>query len=784
MNAFAAGAPPAPRAVFARRVADSVALRALAFFALAAFASLGYGELLLHPPAGRLLALAAIATAGCATLALRRADGRPAVPAAARPVAVLATLLLSLLALGVPAHLLIPSGWGRLVRHVGDGVDGLGAWLWPYRGGARWSRLAVLLVVPFVLLAAGALCFWPGTGHARGRRTAALAMLVGVFLTGAANTPQSEPGLRGLVLLFLIVFWLWAPTGRQGGALRAARWLIVPALAALALRPALSSSSAWIGFREPSAATSANASFQWDQRYGPITWARTDATMLTVAVADPGLLRVTSLDRFDGLRFLRSDEPAGDARIDLGRRPNRRWLSRATVTVAGLRSRLLLGGDGVPLTLRWIGSRSLPVARESDGTLAAPTVLTGGSYEVTSYRPRPSVAQLRRAPRRFPRAYMPYVRFALPPRGASALIQPRFAAEARAPLPAGGLVGPSAPGRTLTAAAAARVEGSPYGPMFGLARSLASGASGDYDVAEHINEYLRANYRYDEHVPLAKYPLEAFLFEQRRGYCQQFSGAMTLMLRMDGIPARVAAGFKPTVYDPVSAAWKIRARDAHSWVEVFFAGIGWVSFDPTPAAPITLPGAAAAAKNKGEILGAGTAAGGRATVLANGAGVVARAATPVRGGSAALLEIALALAALLATALAGVWLRGHLRLRRALAGEAGAAVAELRRVLDALGDTDRGATLERLEKRLCQRGEDAAAVYLASLRDRRYAQPGERAPLSERRHGQPGERAERPARGRGSLRRALAQGRGVRAALKVITGMPPGAMRRGGSKGG
>ncbi|HEX9481756.1 MAG TPA: transglutaminase-like domain-containing protein, partial [Solirubrobacteraceae bacterium] len=698
MNSFAAGAQPVRTAVPARRVTDSLALRALAFFALAAFASFAYGELLLHPPAARLLALAAIATAGCATLAAGRADGRPALPAAARPVAVVATLLLSLLALGVPAHLLAPSGWGRLVRHVGDGVDGLGAWLWPYRGGARWSRLAVLLVVPFVLIAAGALCFWPGTTGGRVRRTAAAAMLVGLFLTGAANTPQSEPGLRGLVLLFLIAFWLWAPRGGQGGALRAARWLIVPALVALALRPALSSSSAWIGFRETAAATSAEASFQWDQRYGPITWARTDAPMLTVAAAHPGLLRVTSLDRFDGLRFLRSDAAAGNARIDLGGRPNRRWLSQEIVTVAGLRSRLLLGGDGVPLTLRWISGAPL-VARESDGTLAAAAVLTGGSYEVTSYRPRPSVAQLRRAPRRFPRAYLPYARFALPPRGASALIQPRFAAEARAPVPAGGLVGPSAPGRALATAAAARVQGSPYGPMFALARSLARGASADYDIAERIKDYLLANYRYDEHVPLGRYPLEAFLFEQRRGYCQQFSGAMTLMLRMDGIPARVAAGFKPTVYDPVSATWKLRARDAHSWVEVFFAGIGWVSFDPTPAAPITLPGAAAAAKKKSEILGGATGGAAGPVRLAAGAGVIA-AARPDAGGAGPWVELGLGVAVLLASAVAGLWLRGHMRLRRALGGEAATAVAELRRVLDGLGGTDRVATLDKLERRL------------------------------------------------------------------------------------
>ena len=67
------------------------------------------------------------------------------------------------------------------------------------------------------------------------------------------------------------------------------------------------------------------------------------------------------------------------------------------------------------------------------------------------------------------------------------------------------------------------------------------------------------------------------------GYCQQFSGAMALMLRMIGIPARVAAGFAPGSRTRKRRV-RVRDLDAHSWVEVYFNGIGWVPFDPTPAA--------------------------------------------------------------------------------------------------------------------------------------------------------------------------------------------------------
>src|SRR5215211_4003073 len=59
---------------------------------------------------------------------------------------------------------------------------------------------------------------------------------------------------------------------------------------------------------------------------------------------------------------------------------------------------------------------------------------------------------------------------------------------------------------------------------------------------------------------------------------------MALMLRMVGIPTRVAAGFTPGSYNSDTGEFRVRDLDAHSWVEVFVTGIGWVTFDPTPPA--------------------------------------------------------------------------------------------------------------------------------------------------------------------------------------------------------
>ncbi len=70
--------------------------------------------------------------------------------------------------------------------------------------------------------------------------------------------------------------------------------------------------------------------------------------------------------------------------------------------------------------------------------------------------------------------------------------------------------------------------------------------------------------------------------QTRRGYCQHFAGAMALMLRYLGIPARVAAGFTTGRFNQEAREWTVADTNAHTWVEVWFDGYGWLPFDPTP----------------------------------------------------------------------------------------------------------------------------------------------------------------------------------------------------------
>ncbi len=71
----------------------------------------------------------------------------------------------------------------------------------------------------------------------------------------------------------------------------------------------------------------------------------------------------------------------------------------------------------------------------------------------------------------------------------------------------------------------------------------------------------------------------------RRGFCQQFAAAYAALARASGLPSRVVVGFTPGTYDVGADEYVVRGRDAHAWAEVWFAGLGWRTFEPTPAGP-------------------------------------------------------------------------------------------------------------------------------------------------------------------------------------------------------
>ncbi|GAB2570332.1 transglutaminase TgpA family protein [Microlunatus antarcticus] len=117
-----------------------------------------------------------------------------------------------------------------------------------------------------------------------------------------------------------------------------------------------------------------------------------------------------------------------------------------------------------------------------------------------------------------------------------------------------------------------------------LSRQVTRGADTPYARAAAIQAYLRDpdNFTYDtQQRPGNGYQaLVNFLTLDRRGYCEQFASAMAMMARVNGIPARVAVGFLPGARS--GDTFNVSVRDMHAWPELYFAGYGWVRFEPTP----------------------------------------------------------------------------------------------------------------------------------------------------------------------------------------------------------
>lgn len=80
-------------------------------------------------------------------------------------------------------------------------------------------------------------------------------------------------------------------------------------------------------------------------------------------------------------------------------------------------------------------------------------------------------------------------------------------------------------------------------------------------------------------------PVDEFLFQTRKGYCEHFASAFTVMMRLAGIPARVVTGYQGGEMNPLSDYMIVRQSDAHAWSEVWLAGKGWLRIDPTSVIP-------------------------------------------------------------------------------------------------------------------------------------------------------------------------------------------------------
>lgn len=534
-------------------------------------------------------------------------------------VPALAPTLLLRLALSVPA--ILTAAWvaldtpatddrsgffGPVLHRFGDGFLDYYDIEVPFSGTLQphMHGVLVLAIFGFCLLLAHA-------AAARRPLPAALAVIAGAGWP--ATLDASSSAVSGALILGAA---LWVLAG-----LRASRPLPALVAGALIVAVAVGASTsaalakdgvlAWEHWN-PTGPTRArvSVSYVWSANYGGIEFAKNPTVLLRVRGPKRGLYwRATTLDQFTGDRWIENVPSFGegvgvgplapDPLLPRAAYDPRTWIKQEVEIVSLADRHLVAATQARSLEAKQLGR----VEFLAGGIVRriGQAVPRGERYTVYSHAPRPLPAALARVQPNYPQeldSFLDLGRTRVEPFGAAgrdARVEALFQDERYIAL-------------------------WPYRALWEEARRLRAGAKTPYGAVVAIEAWLRATggFVYDETPPPSGGlpPLVAFVQDGRAGYCQHFAGAMALMLRFVGIPARVAAGF--TSGKREDGGWTVTDHNAHTWVEAWFPGYGWLSFDPTPGRG-TLAGSYSASSdtfNAGDAAeafapsGAGVSAGG------------------------------------------------------------------------------------------------------------------------------------------------------------------------------
>jgi transglutaminase-like putative cysteine protease len=753
--------PHRPQSDAAARTAQPARpwLRLATFTALAGYGLVRWATLMRPEPGWRLVGLLA--------LAVVMAGGVPLIARQSRVVAAGASVVVLLLAFpvsGLRWHWLKHMSIARTAHRIEHGLTLLPNSLVPYLGANRDVRMVIVMGAAVLVLDAAAVLAFAGggAGLGDGRRAAAALPLIALAIVPSTLIRPELPYMQGLLLFGLLAAFMWGERVRAGAAASAIGIVALAGVGGAIAAPRIDQRSPWVDYRAWAGTTVPVHvdTFNWNQTYGPLRWPQTGHEVFTVAAskADSDYWKAEDLDTFNGYSWVAGlpsqpslPPPSGDALF--------RWTKTLHVSIVGMKTPdVIAAGDAnqPPPTLPGGVAQGTDAGTWQSGTPMGP----GTNYTISVYSPHPSPAQLTSAGRVYPAPLLQnYLTVALPVApatpgtGVVPVTFPVFhthrrpsASPGTTPVPRSTLAPPH------ESVATTAINFSPYAQAYALARRLAAKARSPYAFVMSVRNYLTPahGFSYTQTPPKHQFPLASFLFTDKQGYCQQFSGAMAMLLRMGGIPARVGAGFTPGTYDGKSGRWIVTDIDAHAWVEAWFPTYGWVRFDPTPTTAPARGGGSLDPILK-PLPAGGTAAGAaQGRREAGNSTAAAKALRHRADGGASLWWLAglgLGLIALLA------WIVRRLTRNHIARADL---LAELERALARTGrPLHDGITLVGIERRL--HGSPEAEAYVRSLRLSRYGDAGAMPNAAQRR----------------ALRRELGRGLGLIGRIRALWALPP-----------
>jgi transglutaminase-like putative cysteine protease len=437
---------------------------------------------------------------------------------------------------------------------------------------------AVILVTAFAFSAALAL-----TAASRRPLASVVVLLVGATWP-ATLLSDGRDLLRGAVILASALLLL---AGFRADARRTLLRAVVLGAALVALALAATTQTAvaksqflhwqqWDLYTKPP--KSVGVRYVWNSSYTGFRFPRKVTTVFKVKAPPRSVYwRSTTLDAFNGFRWMedlhatlpvlfsgRNDLTPNDPLAAAKARDPKNW-RRSTIDIEGLADDHLVA-PSVPVAYG-SGFGEVSYAQGAIG-IVAQGLHRGVQYDTWSYSPQPTPAQLARSKPDYPPQITRYLE----------LITAH-------PAPPFGAPGRRQAFERLLADPTYREYFVAFRPLYDKALQVIGRARSPYGAAVALESWFRqtGNFVYTQQPPKtrANYELVDFL-RTKRGYCQHFAGAMALMLRSLGVPARVAAGFTSGEYDSATGTWTVTDHDAHAWVEVWFRGYGWLPFDPTP----------------------------------------------------------------------------------------------------------------------------------------------------------------------------------------------------------